>query len=184
VPHPIYLPVWTFDIAGEIKWSGYLPRVEYRTITTVPVSGSVPLLTDDILVPATGSLPADLIEGLQFDLSALLPYSSDILAGWPAELYTLSPAEASIEARSRALQDASPRELVTGSGDTTLVDDLTVDSSDLSVLSYKLVLLPVWIGSYTYNGRLYQVVVNGHCGTVEGNIPRSLMQKVLNHFLG
>jgi DNA-directed RNA polymerase subunit RPC12/RpoP len=184
IPHAVYLPVWTFDISGEISWSGYLPKAEYRTVTTVPVSGTIPILADDVLVPATRSLSVELIEQLRFDLHQLVPYSSDILAGWPTEIYAISPAAASIEARSRVLDDTSPRKLVTGSADTTLVEDLAVDSSDLSVLSYKLVLLPVWIGSYTYEGQVYQVVVNGHNGIVEGNVPRSLIQKVLNHLLG
>jgi uncharacterized Zn finger protein (UPF0148 family) len=184
MPHTVYLPVWTFDLAGEVRWSGHIPKVEYRTVTSIPTHGSVPMLENDVLVPATGSLPGDVIEQLHFDLRHLVPYSADLLASWPAEIYSISAAEASIEARGRVLQETYAKNLIEANGDTSLVEGLSVDSTDLWVLSYKLVLLPVWIGSYTYLTQLYHVVVNGYSGMVAGNVPRNLWQKVLNHLLG
>jgi hypothetical protein len=40
------------------------------------------------------------------------------------------------------------------------------------MLSYKLLLLPVWTCGYTYRGELYRLVVNGQTGQVEGDVPR------------
>lgn len=184
LPHPVYLPAWTFDLSGDLRWRGYTVKSEYRTVTRVPASGNVPIFHDDIIVPATSSLPKELIGQLNFELHDLVPYSVDALANWPAEIYSISPADASIEARGQALEGMKSANLIAESGSNALVEDLTVDSSDVAVLSYKLVLLPVWIGSYTYSGQVYHVIVNGHSGTVAGDVPRTLLQRVLSHFLG
>lgn len=184
LPHPVYLPVWTFDLSGDIKWRGYTVKSEYRTVTRVPVSGTVPIFHDDIVVPATASLSSNIIEQLKFDLQDIVPYAVDMLANWPAEIYSISPVEASIEARAQVLEGMKSANMIAESGSNALVEDLSVDSSDVAVLSYKLVLLPVWIGAYIYGGQTYHVVVNGHSGTVAGNVPRNLLQKMLIHFLG
>ena len=44
----IYLPVWTFDIGGEIKWNGRVRRND----NWVSVSGSRYFFYDDVLVQA------------------------------------------------------------------------------------------------------------------------------------
>lgn len=46
----LYAPVWTFDIAGDIAWSG---QIRQRNNQWLPVSGSHQLLIDDLLNPST-----------------------------------------------------------------------------------------------------------------------------------
>ena len=60
------------------------------------------------------------------------------------------------------------------------VHDLRLEQAELSVLSYKLVLLPVWVGSYTYEGKSYAVLVNGQTGAVAGDVPRNAAQRFLD----
>ena len=45
----------------------------------------------------------------------------------------------------------------------TVVDDIR----------FKHLLMPVWIGSYRFGGKPYQIVVNGQTGEVEGDRPWS-----------
>jgi hypothetical protein len=39
--------------------------------------------------------------------------------------------------------------------------------------TFKHVLVPVWLLSYNYGAKAYQVIVNGYTGTIAGNRPYS-----------
>jgi len=39
--------------------------------------------------------------------------------------------------------------------------------------TFKHILLPVWLLSYTYGGRSWQVVINGYDGKLAGEYPKS-----------
>ncbi len=184
-PRPIYVPFWTFDIDGEIGWRGWEVSTEFGRATRAPASGSAPIYFDDLLVPGTHSLPAHLLSALQFDTKHLLPYSIDMLANWPAEVYAVSVADASLVARDHAIHSRQTQDFI----NTTVsingnIQDLIVETPDLSVLSYKLALLPVWVGSYIYGGKTFAVLVNGQSGVVEGEVPRNRMQQVLGELFG
>ena len=61
-PAGVYLPVWTFDIGGEISWHAYQNQYQSnRRWQKVSVSGQYPVLYDDLLVPASHTLPAELM---------------------------------------------------------------------------------------------------------------------------
>src|SRR5262249_38968690 len=154
--------------------------LEYGHPRTKPTSGSTPVLFGDIVTPGSTSVPAEMLELLHFDLSRLVPYSPDALANWPAEIYSISPADASLEARQQALRQVKSDGSIGGGLDIpALVEDVVMQGMDTSIISFKLVLLPVWTSSYRYEGQTYQVVVNGNSGEVEGNVPRSAWQRML-----
>ena len=185
LPRPIFLPFWTFDIEGEIRWRGWEVSTSYGKPVRAPVSGSAPLYYDDILVPGTRSLPEELLAALEYDTRKLVPYSPDLLASWPAEVYSVALADASLVAREFARRSArTEAQLGTAVSVAGNVQELAVDGADLSILSYKLALLPVWVGSYLYENKSYQVLVNGQTGEVEGEVPRNTMQRLLDELFG
>jgi ribosomal protein S27E len=208
-PTPIYLPYWTFDIEGEVEWSGYIsPDIsgvrfddldnaasmggialgvftgnfdiaarsagnlvgkQFDKSGKVYSTGSVPAVMDDVLVPATSSLPAETLSKLSYDTREAVPYSEDVLAAWPAEVYSVSMSDASLQARERMVKHSNEQiEMDTGEAATSL----RVNRAGLAVLSYKLLLLPVWTAGYTYRGETYRLLVNGQTGQVEGDTPR------------
>jgi DNA-directed RNA polymerase subunit RPC12/RpoP len=172
-PRPVYLSYWTFDLSGELTWHGYRKGELGRRVA---VSGSHPVLADDVPVPAGGVLPEETLAALQFDTRALAPYTPDLLAGWSAEVYRLPLADASLRARERVVAEARPRiEAEVGQG----VEELRVGSAGLSVASYKLALLPVWLAGYAYKGERRSLVVNGQSGEVHGEVPRNPLQAFL-----
>lgn len=216
LPTPIYLPFWTFDIGGEVRWSGFvradmdiggvsmdgmdnaahLGGVALGMFTgnydiaaqsaanmvskqaggrnVVHSTGTAPVILDDVLVPATHSLPDELLDKLTFDTRKAVPYREEMLAAWPAEVYTLSMSDASIRARERAVKESDEEvALQTGSSVGGSNSSLMVDRSGLAVMSYKLLLVPVWTLEYTYKGQSYRLLVNGQNGDVHGDIPRS-----------
>jgi predicted RNA-binding Zn-ribbon protein involved in translation (DUF1610 family) len=181
LPRPIYLPFWTFDIEGEIGWRGWEVSTSHARPVRAPVSGSVPLLYDDILVPATRSVPEDLLSALEYDTRRLIPYSPDLLASWPAEVYSVALADASLVAREFARRSPRTQGLLNTSVSVAgNIQDLAIEGAQLSVLSYKLALLPVWVGGYMYEGKSYRVLVNGQTGVVEGEVPRNTVQRLLD----
>jgi hypothetical protein len=46
-------------------------------------------------------------------------------------------------------------------------------SSDYRGRTFKHILVPVWLASYTYGTRSFQVVINGYTGKMAGEHPYS-----------
>ena len=224
-PRPLYLPLWTFDINGEVRWSGFVKadmdiggvsldgmdnaahlggialglamgdfdivgrsaagmaskRVEGNNM--VFSSGATGVIVDDIQVPATKSLPEEMLSRLHYKTAEAEPYREEMLAKWPAEVYSISMSDASLRARDAAVSEGDKQiALNTGLFDDTPSTSLTVDRSNLAVMSYKLLLVPVYTSTYTYRGESYHVLVNGQTGDVTGESPRSFnpMNRLFN----
>jgi hypothetical protein len=172
-PRGLYLPAWTFDLGGALEYRGELVETVNtdggRQRVVRRVQDSFPVDVDDLPVPASRKLAAHLGRLLPgYDLKSLRPYDPRYLADWPAEVYDIPLADASLDARSRAYERERallPRRL------GLPIQDLRTSSARLTVSSYKLVLLPVWMADYTLDGREYLVLVNGQTGAVEGDLP-------------
>ncbi len=48
-----------------------------------------------------------------------------------------------------------------------------------SDVRFKHILLPVWLSSYTYRGKIYRFMVNGETGRVAGKAPVSPLKVLL-----
>jgi DNA-directed RNA polymerase subunit RPC12/RpoP len=193
-----YLPTWTFDLIGEIRWQcqtyrddsiafdvGGIPvSVSNRSRRLVQEDGSYPVLENDILVPASHKLPAELLidEVNRFVMSDIVAYNEAYLADWPAEVYEISVSDASLVARREALEKA--RHYVKTRLNATLgyVKDLRLNTTNVLVESFKLILLPVWFGRYRREGTVCYVIVNGQTGEVRGQDPRNWLQKLFGNF--
>lgn len=171
-PVGLYLPVWTFDVAGVIRYTYYETDDDSafnERRRSIRRTGTRSIFYDDIVVPACRTLSSELVEELRaFDHDRLLPYDSRFLADWPAELYEITMAEASIRARAHVVQQERHRIAAKlGWG----VRDVTLSSQDVHLDAYKLMLVPVWITHYRYADETYDVVINGQTGVVRGETP-------------
>ena len=52
-------------------------------------------------------------------------------------------------------------------------------SPEFSGRTFKHVLVPVWLLSYTYGPKAFQVIVNGYTGRIAGRYPKSIWKIVL-----
>ncbi len=181
----IYLPAWTFDIITEHPW-----RTMRAESAAAP--GGLPAITthegreavfhDDLVVPATHLLPYALRSAFEdFDLNALTPYDEACLASHPAALHTITLADASLVARRKAYQQAEKQPPPVHSADRSTIKEIAPPI--VTVLSYKLALLPFWIGNYRYKGKVYLAVINGQNGKVRGQSPPGLLEKALGGVL-
>ncbi len=183
-PRGIYLPFWTFDLGGTLNWHAQVEQGHGRYSQWVPRSDVYLVDHDDLLVPASRSVPKALLDDvLDFDTQALVSYSTDLLADWTTQVYEIPLADASLVAHQRALQIGRAHvQSTTLAGEN--YRDFTMTSSGLVIESYKLVLLPVWLTAYRYKEHMEQVVVNGQTGRVAGQVPRSGFQKTLAGLFG
>ena len=183
----IYVPYWTFDADTASRYAGERGDDYYVTQTVVRngkrqqvrvrktrwrrASGQVRRWFDDVLVLASRSLPKQYTDGLEpWDLSELTPYTPDYLAGFRAEGYQVPLDEGFAEAR--AYMDRMILRMVKEDigGDRQRVHDVQTAVSDVT---FKHILLPVWLAAYKYRGQSFRFVVNGRTGRVQGERPYS-----------
>ena len=185
----VYLPCWTFDARTFSNYTGQrgINRQERyyttdsngkqveatRTVTDWHyAAGSVALVFDDTLVPASKSIPDKLASVLHgWDVSTLVPCEDDYLAGFTVEAYQLGLEPAFEQARhifDEAIIDAVRQDI---GGDHQRVSDV---STRYDAVTFKHILLPVWICSYLFRGKAWRVVVNGQTGEVKGDRPWSV----------
>lgn len=183
----IYVPYWTFDAQTATAYRGQRGDDHYvsRTVmrdgkpTTVQerrtrwrsVSGHVSRFFNDVLVMASHSLPRAHTDALEpWDLAALSPYRPDYLSGFAAEAYGVSLEEGLAEARAKmdAVIDGDIRRDIGGDQQR-----ITSKRTEMSGVTFKHVLLPVWMAAYRYQDRSFRFVVNGQTGKVQGERPWS-----------
>jgi DNA-directed RNA polymerase subunit RPC12/RpoP len=173
----LYLPVWVFDLIGSVPWSGRMLRDKRE----VPVSGEYPAIFNDVCVPASPNLTG-LFPGLLpgYRLAAAPAYDPRFLAGWPAEVYTLAMSDAALEARHIGV-DRIRHAIHAEHGN---VIDLRYSASAISITSYRLILLPVWVTEYSVDDKTHRVVINGQSGAVHGEAPPHALKDLLEDLLG
>ncbi len=172
-----YQPVWTFDLIGSLPWSGRVIRNKREE----PVSGEVPAVISDICIPGSpkiGRLFLELLPG--YSLAGAPAYDSRFLAGWPAHVYETTMAEAALEAR-RICVEKLCRDISLEHGH---VIDLHYSSSAISITSYRLILIPVWLTDYMYEGHTYRVVLNGQSGSLLGENSKNGLKGRLGSLFG
>ena len=183
----IYVPYWTFDAETKSSYSGQRGTVYYVTESIMvngkrqrrqvakvrwrPTSGRVRRWFDDVLVLASKSLPISYTEALEpWDLSAMEPYQPQYLAGFRAEAYAVELQQAYGQARAKMDRVIERDVRFDIGGDRQRIHDINTAISDVT---FKHVLLPVWLAAYKYRGKTYRFVVNGQSGRVQGARPYS-----------
>lgn len=172
-PRGVYLPLWTFDLGGDIDYVGETmdeSEIQFnsRTQKKIRVNDCYPVQVNDLPIPASRKLSAVFLKLIPtFELKAVKPYDSRYLASWPAEVYDIPMAEASLDARAQTLshyQRDLPNLL-------TPMHILSTSSAKMTVESFRLNLLPVWIMEVVFSGRQHLMLINGQNGTVASDLP-------------
>jgi hypothetical protein len=186
--HGVYIPYWTFDAHAVCPWRADAGHYYYTTeayrdskgnrqtrqvrhVRWEPASGEVRHFFDDEPVPGTKGVSHDLLRQVQpFPTADLVPYNTAYLSGFVVEHYQVvlfDAAERSRAAMIETLREMCAREIP---GDT--YRDLQIEPR-FSDLTFKHVLVPVWLLTYTYGNKPWQVVVNGYTGRMAGEYPKS-----------
>lgn len=175
----IYVPYWSFDADTRTQYRGRRGTVHTTgsgknrrsTVRWRNVSGRVARFFDDVLVLASQSLPRRFTDGLEpWDLAALEPYQPEFLAGFRAEGYQIELPDAYAIGRDKMDQVIRRDIKFDIGGDRQMITDVRTQVSDVT---FKHLLLPVWTAAYRYRGQSYRFVVNGRTGRVQGQRPWS-----------
>jgi hypothetical protein len=194
----VYLPFWTYDSMTYTYYTGergddYTETEEYtetdasgkqvtRTRTVVktrwyPVSGNVQHFFDDVLVCASKSLQDHEVSHLMpWDLEKLDGFKAEFLSGFQTERYAVGLEEGF--AKARDIMDDEIRTLCCRDigGDHQRLHRVATQHVGVT---FKHILLPVWIGTYRYHNELYRIVVNARTGKAYGKRPYSWMKIAL-----
>jgi hypothetical protein len=170
-PHGLYLPVWTFSLGGFVEYAGeILPEGGRGTrlgfASPPPITDHYPVMLQvSIAASRKPSAPFVRLIGT-FDMQAAQAYAPGFLAAWPAELYDVSMADASLEARGQAYvqvkQDLPAR--------VAPIHLISTSSAGMTVETFTLDLLPVWLAEIIVDERRHMVLVNGQSGNVQSDI--------------
>lgn len=198
----MYLPYWTYDAVSVTPYTGqrgddYTTTETYtayengksvtrtRTVTKTrwtSVSGTVRDRHDDVLVAASASLPADKLDAIgSWDLKSIKPYDDAYLSGFRAESYVVDLKSGFVKAQEE-MADAIRRTICADiGGDHQRIDSM---SPRYSAITFKHILLPVWVSAYRYSGKVYRFLVNGQTGAVSGERPWSAWKIAFAVLLG
>ncbi len=190
----IYIPYWTYDARTFSRYTGQRGddyqrtetytnsdgETEERTVTETrwtSVSGSVRRDFDDVLVSASKSLPVKYINALEpWDLENVVPYNTKYLSGFKSETYQIGLEQGYTTAQS--VMELTIREDVRRDigGDHQQITSL---NTDYDKVTFKHILLPIWLSAYRYNDKVYRFMINGRTGEVQGERPYSWVKITL-----
>ncbi len=186
----VYLPFWTFDSKTASRYQAQY-GINYTTTdkdgkTEVhtryyPTSGFYQEFIDDELVCATNRHNTSMLQAVApFDTNNSRAYSKEYLSGYIAERYSIGLEEGWKEAQASMHNHLSSQiewqirtqhnaDSVRGLHFSTVHSDVT----------FKYVMLPVWLSSFRYNDKVFQFMVNGQTGKVAGQTPISIIKVTL-----
>jgi hypothetical protein len=159
----VLLPAWAWSADLEVHWSGVVSA--HSRSGKAPASGAGSYPIDQVLVPASATLRARELRALgAYDESALVPFDPE-LHPTPYELSELTRSAARAAALARMEQIVA----------ATLAQEHSLVSQRVSSLPHDLtgksVLVPVWIGAYTWRDTVYRVLVQGQSGKLVAKAP-------------
>lgn len=184
----LYIPYWTFDAKVHCPWTaeaGYYYYVnvpgrdskgrpvmrQERRVRWEPAAGVVDTAFDDEAVPGTQGLPLDLLKTIEpFPTQEVVKYDTAFLSGHVVEHYQvvlLDAAQRSLEQMHAKLVALCSQQVP---GDTQRNLQIAPEYSDRT---FKHVLVPIWLLTYDYRAKPYQVIVNGYTGAIAGRRPYS-----------
>ncbi|MDR3267424.1 MAG: hypothetical protein LBT24_07650, partial [Tannerella sp.] len=174
----VYLPYWTYDADTQTIYSGEKGinrqvnsnvngKIVSRTVTDwYPVSGRLRHQFDDVLVPASDSIPSDIAGVLtNWDRKNYVDYNEQFVKGFLTELYKKDFKECYGNAKKQmeSYISAAVRSEIGGSQQR-----IHRKETSYSNIKFKLVLLPVWLSAYRYKAKSYLFAINGRTGQVVG----------------
>lgn len=185
----VYLSYWTFDAHTESTYRG-----EYGIDRTVhhgketkivtewyPVKGRYREDFDDELVLASERYSEKLMRDVEpFHTADNKKYKPEYVAGFIAERYSLGLKNAWEKAKDfmKAKLKNNIEEKVRKENGADHVRVNAVETN-YSKVTYKYLLLPVWLSSYQYKGATYHFMVNGQSGKAGGDTPVSWLRVVI-----
>lgn len=194
----MYIPCWTFDSRVTTQYEGqrgedcfeteqYVEKDSQGNVVTRSrqvvrtrwhkACGGVVNTFDDVLVLAGKALPSQIVSSLEpWDLKNLVPYADEYMSGFQAEAYQLDLG-AGFEKAKMIMDGGVRRSIERDIGGNR--QQITAARSQYDSITFKHVLLPVWISAYRYRDNTYRFLVNARTGQVQGERPYSMFKMIM-----
>ena len=177
----IYMPYWTFDSDTRADYHVQIGEYYYtgsgedrkRHTRWYHYKGNHRIHFDDVLILGIDSDEARLmkrIEPFHTEGSRVMDYKPEFLAGYLAKKHTIKPSPAWEQAKDDMADEMEGQIKRSLPGDTTRHYHQTVTFRSNT---FKHILLPVYMTAYEYNNKIYNVLINGQTGEVQGKAPVS-----------
>lgn len=190
----VYVPFWTYDAETRSNWwaeagyyyyttesytdsNGQSRTKQVRHTQWVPASGYYEHDFDDVLVIGSKGITQGRIEKIYpYELEGSVNYDPRYILGFDSEVYQLDVQQGYQVADG--IMDAHIRTECARRvpGDTHR--NLRVNTHKGNI-TFKHLLLPVWVAGYTYNNKVFQFVVNGQNGKASGSKPVSFWKVLI-----
>ncbi len=190
----VYTPCFTFDSKTLSYYNGRIGKRHTRVVGSGKnkrvetyvvwrnIAGTYSDCFDDVLITAGskfGQKELDKVAPYQTNQSR--EYEENFLYGFMAYHYDSELTECWGVAKTRI--DAAIRNSILSQYDYDVVDYINI-STNHSDVTYKYVMLPVYVGNYKYNKKQYNFYVNGSTGRVYGKTPKSWIKILATVLLG
>lgn len=179
----VYTPCFTFDsltnstyqgVVGQhrtrVVGSGKNRRTETYTVW-FNIKGTYDEFFDDILISAGGKVEQRQIDKISpFAKNKSQVYEKKFLHGFVANHYDKNIELSWGEAKE--LIDKIITRKIVSKHNADVVRYININTKHSNV-TYKYMLMPVYVGNYTFNSKLYNIYINGSTGKVNGKSPVS-----------
>ena len=180
----IYIPFWTFDTETYTEYKGERGDAYYETvgfgknkrqerrIDWSYKSGSVSNFYDDVLVCGSKSLNPSILSNVQrgWNPKAIVKIDNNYLEGYITEKYQVDLKD-SFE-KAKQIFNNYERESVRRAigGDEQRINNMF---TKFDKITFKHILLPIYVSSFLYNNKNYTFYINGMTGNISGERPYS-----------
>jgi len=194
----VYLPYWVYASGTTSYYTGERGEHYYETESyeetdqdgnTVSrtrqvqrtawyaAAGTVIDWFENVLICGTNSLHENHQKRLgPWDLSRLRPFDPAYLSGFKAQIYQVDVAQGFEGAKEEMAGQISEDVRRDIGGDEQRIFNI---STAYYAITFKYILLPIYLAAYWFNQKTYQVLVNADTGEVRGDRPYSAVKIAL-----
>lgn len=179
----MYTPAFSFDTQTESWYQGVLGKYYYETrrvagrterrrrIRFFPISGSFDMFFDDVLIQASEKPDENVVSKLQpFGTNDSCEYTEEFMHGFTATRYERDGLEC--WGKAKLLIDKHLKKSILARYDYDVLQSFSVKTS-YKEMTYKYLLLPIYVGRCDWGKKAYNFYINGHNGKVAGKLPVS-----------
>ena len=182
----IYLPYWTFDSETTSSYTAEYGKdykdkdgnTKTRWYTTRGIYDE--FIDDEVVYASTKTKDENIKSVSSFDFKKLRDYNPQFIAGFAAERYSLGLddgwKQAQVSIQNKLKQHISERVRSRNSADRVRNVKL---STSYDKITFKYLLAPIWISNFSFNGKVYNFVVNGQTGRIAGKSPVSALRVIV-----
>lgn len=180
----VYLPYWTFDTKTSSRYSAqyginYTETDKDGNTTThtswYSTSGFYQEFIDDHLVSATTRYDRNMMKKIEpFNLLNNKSYKPEYVSGFLSERYSIGLEDGWKQAQ-REIQNHLELQITSKIRREHRADSVRSlrFSTTHDDITYKYLMLPIWLSSFRYKEKIYRFMVNGQTGRVGGEAPIS-----------